>query len=723
MNPDHPEKTLVDWALQLLVQHYQQEVHVIDEIPPYFDSLLGNAPKIPSTVELWLYRWQDECVSRTNLTPTALVVESTEGRTGDGGGCDHRQITRYALGGYLSFIRPVLLNISSSALNPTRAELKTTGVPVLQFYELLLSQWFTWCHHGTGVNDSPPTSNQGIIPVDLDLIQIIASDIDLLTSTSTSHDASSSTQVSVSKYTLSNIVIPTLMQVLHFNLAQLTLYYSSGKWENDDVVRTVLRRCLVSALAFGAPRLGLDDVWSSLSESFDNTLQDFCSYTSPASSVLFPRESNWWSRCQLNGANWDDPVIGVATRQSMTSIWMAIFEIMQGQEQSKPTSKVLSNTSISSDRVLRLSCCSLLGMRDIAAAVRAHFFGRDMIFKSTDMADVAKRTRLHLGQRVLVSLNQPDDANFEKPYKWIVSRLHVALQFVALLQPSDVTSDILEQILPILYELISAPNLSHNAFGAAGLAQLLTLMQASQDKGKALLLPFLDSMLPVLMLSIQTCREGVPLALLCKAQSMVFACVGDNKREERLRATQELLIIVDKNNHRYVDPEGNMLLWGVLTGGVIPLLFQLADCDDLDGVEVGRLGLHALLPLLQCYESLSLDAATLVALTNLMMAAYPIMPRHGGKIMCSLLTSCAEHERNASIQNDNVADGRSPEQVIMSELYRHTATVAFALCGERASEIVLELQDESLYEAATNDMAKDVQDRFVDILAREQLYG
>jgi hypothetical protein len=80
--------------------------------------------------------------------------------------------------------------------------------------------------------------------------------------------------------------------------------------------------------------------------------------------------------------------------------------------------------------------------------------------------------------------------------------------------------------------------------------------------------------------------------------------------------------------------------WDVLVGGIIPLLFQHAKLPNADAVELGRLGLSAMLPLLVSETTEKKTFASLfVAMINLMAGAYPMMAHHRGNIMTHLLAA------------------------------------------------------------------------------------
>jgi hypothetical protein len=134
-------------------------------------------------------------------------------------------------------------------------------------------------------------------------------------------------------------------------------------------------------------------------------------------------------------------------------------------------------------------------------------------------------------------------------------------------------------------------------------------------------------------------------------------------------------------------------------------------------LEVGRLGLMALLPLLVTDDAFleietgptgsahaakkALRLAALVALNNLMIAAYPIVPRHSGKILCHLLRTCADLELASSEAGSGIGVremGALPLSTNEGERLQHVAlhvtSTALVLCGEKGHEFLQSLESD-----------------------------
>jgi hypothetical protein len=347
-------------------------------------------------------------------------------------------------------------------------------------------------------------------------------------------------------------------------------------------------------------------------------------------------------------------------------------------------------------------------MVHIAYAIRAHFFGRDMHLLEEDSI---LSTRIILGRTVTTARPRGGD---ETPYQAIPSRIHATMYFVSLLQQhhlSEGTSletcnSILEEILPVCYALIDSTNSNHAAIGITALIHLLDLTMILPLDSPANLdsvwNQFAEGTLSVLQLAFTACREGSIFVLIGQAQSRVFVQTRKCDRNRR-QVSRQWLSKLHQGVHRKSSASSEVL-WELLIGGIVPLLQQQAELPNADAMELGRLGLAALLPLISgetFVEESKVVMASLIALINLMMGAYPIMCHHGDKTITSLLVaSCSESPE------DDDDDG-------LPLLARHTAAIALVLCG--GIQVVPVLQDmisgKECYENKMIQAALDVQRR------------
>jgi hypothetical protein len=441
-----------------------------------------------------------------------------------------------------------------------------------------------------------------------------------------------------------------------------------------------------------------------------------------------------WTAVELDGTAWDDPSVGVATRIA-NSLWQQLAVHQQCISTGTGTSKKMDDNTpnecldvAATKRAVLIS----LGIESMAKDVRAHFFGRDMLEDATALASKKSATRLHLGRTV--SYSPPSNDPLNRPYQEIPSRVHVALQFISLLDihTTTVNLSILDDLLPICYELLMASTDEIRALGAAALLHLLKCTATPTD----LWSQTVDSLLPPLDHSCKTCRLGPAVAVIGLAQTQLFVSfqapvlTRQNHlapffaRDRRRQATQHWLLVLHQNSVKMGDP----LQWGLLVGAILPLLADHIAAENADALELGRLGLTALLPLLQTEPALSslwnsdddngnddddqkqlltsrvrheIPLLALVALSQLLVAAHPIMPRHGGKIASALLACMGHHhlqqQQEASAvppkTDTDTSCSHQPKLTLTAAVAQDGAALALVVCGARARVVLEQVLD------------------------------
>jgi len=509
------------------------------------------------------------------------------------------------------------------------------------------------------------------------------------------------------------------------------------------------------------------------------------------------RDNNYfWNAIQLNASVWESNLV----TQQAERFWKHLYAYLKiivvtvdrrhhhhhhhhHHYTNEDKNEKVQASQQSNQRVLIQRCLEWLSVLsssdndndddDFPKAVRAHFFGRDGVRQhwTTNTAALSSsshqivttneskpKTRLHLGRVVVVpddnatnnnSNNNGNDINTTiKAFHETPSRVHAALHYILLLEKKDFVSDnnnvekgsqILEEILPIIYELLSDHEQAYIALGSASVLRILQLIQTVDNQGytvpqgqRCVWNKYTQNLVSVLDLACRTCREGAPMVFLARAQSMVCQTAplwcDDNAQgghsgtttnattmqqqqlQHRRNTTRYFLTILDKHNHRVSDPDH--LLWAVLVGGILPLLYQHAtvpECiESTDAVELGRLGLTALLPIIRYSSGWKVEtedlttsketfddnngeavkvnatrkllAPSLLALVYLMQAAYPIMPRHGGKIM-SEIVGLLQNLEQQGLSN-------TTDEISVQDLVLNTAGIALVLCQDRAAEVL-----------------------------------
>jgi hypothetical protein len=701
-----PEETsetaqeLVGRVIPALVTHYRQTIHVVPEEPPYFDSVKAHPPTIPVVIQHWMARLEESIHSYESLMDCLLAS-------------------------YQTCIRPALFESN-------KAIIEQTGVSVLVHYELMLSQFSKGKdqQHESSLDDSPTTVNALS-----QTLQRLACDVTLVTSCLESEHTKGE-GVGVSQYMISNVILPTLLRLQSLGLHMYTAGGSTSRSE-DTVGSTsdvILRRCAVSLLAFGVPRLGPREVDAAIADELSHVSRYLISGSAATlkddSSKLDIRLQGMdWKAVELDGTTWEDPTVGVATRIA-NSIWQQLaVHVLSTNTSTMDTDTPSDCLNVTATKKAVLTS---LGIESMAKDVRAHFFGRDMVEDATTLANKRSATRLHLGRTVSYSLPSNDPLN--RPHQEIPSRVHVALQFISLLDvpTTTVNLSILDDLLPICYELLMASTDEIRALGAAALLHLLKCTATPTD----LWSQTVDSLLPPLDHACKTCRLGPAVAVIGLAQTQLFRQLSSSSstrqnhlapyfaRDRRRQATQHWLLVLHQNSVKMGDP----LQWGLLAGAILPLLADHIAAENADAMELGRLGLTALLPLLETEPALSslwnsdedngndndddqkrlitlrvrqeIPLLALVALGQLLVAAHPMMPRHGGKIASALLACMGHHHQrkdadtvDTSSTGSDTSCSHHPKVALTVAVAQHVAALALVFCGARARVVLEQVLD------------------------------
>jgi hypothetical protein len=655
----------VKQVLEQLVDHFNQNIHVVGiektEVP-YFDTKLSHnngsdgttaSPPViisPPTVQYWL---------KEILSPSPSLAD----------------ITAW-IQGYNDVIRPLLLASSDPSDCSSRGY-----IPTLQNYELVLSQWMK---NRTNINQNQENVEelQNIIYQN---IELISTDITLITSTRFFPN--------VSSHLRCNILLPTLLRLLQKTLEIISILGDVTEVGSDRC--RSLRRCVVSLLAFESPVISPCNVAPSLIDPTRHCIDRLC-YFPPAKDLnIFSKEDvahlnlslefnpiDWEGSVSLSTAAWNDSNTGVSFRMA-ESVWNQLGRYLLKCNPDDVKKK-------SNDFGIRNEVVSKLGGVGVFFKdIRLHFFGRDMIEWEPTMRS---SQLVVLGRRI--AKTQP--VINESPFEAIPSRIAVAMNGLDLLLP--VKKDhhdenniaistwkyIFEDVFPVCASLVDSNRSLEIGLGASGLLRLLdsfvesgvSLNELSEESRK-----FVDNLLSVLDLAFQTTREGPAAVIIGQTQSRTFDLLQDQGgdwekeyRHRRRKVTQQWLTTLARSTNQTCSDSRS---WELLVGGAIPLLLQHAKNEPTgDAMEMGRLGLTALLILIDA------DAggdertivASIVGLINLLFGAHPMMENHGGKIMCTLISTATS------------AASDSP----LYKLVSYVAAVSLLICGPKFTSSILD---------------------------------
>jgi len=685
-------------AIDELVRHYSQPIHCSSPSSMRLEYREGGgggedtSKPIPPVVRhhldalLELEPQHREQQNGDNETVAAAATASSE-------------LATELIRAYPTLIRPTLFG-TATAPTTSSSNIYKEGIPVLTHYELLLSEFLLerkkrrFATMATNAVASAETC--ACAQVVASVAETVACDI--TRSTCLLFDGANSKGDSDEdwKSVRTQVLLPTLIRlanrILEFRYLDCCTSDDDEKKDED-----AWRRCGASMLAFG----GISDPRQLDSSSSDRlcclSQYDCLVKNSPQQprtvddSVTVKKDIDWNS-LRLDATWWDD-LDATALLASVQAFWDLRNRWKKRREETRrkpknfatsPLIQVLAEQEAADDVTTPEDAGGLLArseMEGMAKAVRAHFFGRDM----RDEPPPQQLTRYHLGHTVTYEREA-----YEKPYRAIPSRLHAFVHFASLVE--DCTETVLDELLPVCYELLSASTDVINAWGATVVYHFVqcskrltsTRMDYLWEGTRS------ENLLQMLDTLVKTCRDGPTLAMIGLAQRNLLLAVPQNALTQmnRRRATQQWLTVLDGNRHRSVTNTG--LLCGLLAGGIVPLLYDHACWKGgvtADGMELGRPGLTAILPLLQSnpFDAHSDDfqVLALVGLLNLMVAAYPIMPRHGGKILCHLLACIRYHVD----REENEGNGRENNGMLVELSYRVSA-VALCLCGDRSREVL-----------------------------------
>ncbi|GAX15829.1 hypothetical protein FisN_3Lh276 [Fistulifera solaris] len=346
-----------------------------------------------------------------------------------------------------------------------------------------------------------------------------------------------------------------------------------------------------------------------------------------------------------------------------------------------------------------------LGYVEIVKALRAHFFGRDMVDFKNEQIVRSPRYELNLGHFEAISTAKQQEEREKntmnsKPYEKIPSRLHAVLTFLALVKDSGDAKALrstIAEFIPICYELLGASNDVSIGKGSIVLLHLLFMTEVHFNAGDCprTLIEQAENLFTALDIVAKTCRDGRTLVMVGSAQRHLLRLLQSKRSDVQMRrrqATQQWFTILDTARHRTSDEK---LVWGLLVV-VIPFLYDHVQQENADAMEIGRLGLSALLAVVRLTDTSEFSVhghqvplLAVVALSNLLVAAHPIMHKHANKLICELvaclvyLSSQEEKESTDNIEKE--------KRLIVLHVAAETAII----CGNNADRCIARLKEEN----------------------------
>lgn len=725
--------------VEQLVAHFRQRIHArvrtnrpksiwIEEVVSKDPTTTAITP-IPNIVQFWLDRL--EAVSIAQARNGAVVVVENDNQDDE-----HRMaVILEWIRGYEESIRPFVFHPSrNNRLLIFRGE----SLSVLKHYEIVLSKlvsrYFNEQKRCGGTTTALQTLQRTIF--------LLTTDVTLLTATpprNGSQDNNDDDQAE-DNHLCKTEAIPTVLGLVDHTLAMVP------PESNCEMLQVCLRHCAVTLMAFEtasadgilashhlAPSLSTSSHHGdteSTTTGLDVLQRMERELQNDQSAILRNYSDNYNDESfysDLDDDAWNDMVRGQSSRvsalnwidpkcdQILRSIWKRL-EIL-----SKPqTSKVPTNEQPYHEQRIAVVVEALGGVGPFFEEVRAHFFGRNMhgMEELLTTTNATPSVAVRMGKRVLVDATTPSE---EPPHEVVCSRVAVAVNAMKLLLVPRTMgvghrNALLANIFPVCATLVDSNRSALCALGVAGFVRTVDTLfwsdkESSYDDYDACE-SFADNTLSVLGRAFRSSSEPSVILAIGRAQSKILGRMvqqeessrgSDRFRRQRRAVTGQWLLQLGKSMHRRTTKRQPL---DFLLGGAIPLLAQHATDNDqeADGMEVGRLGLAALLPLIaNTTPTMGIDVsedfeednsnndnvdpktqlASIVALINLLFAAHPIMPGHGGKIISHLLAAAL------AVPPTN-SNGNSSLNGTIRKLAIVAAALATIVCGPQFAGKLLE---------------------------------
>lgn len=637
---------MIDTVILKLVEHYRQPVYQ-DEVEQEFEVLSFEEAALPAVVRHLL----------------GLLIEN-----------DFNEILVPLIRSYEKYIRPEFLGVSEWG----SFQIHSTGVSVLLHFEILLQSYY--------VNKLSQTE----VPLNADLsasLELMASDVTVLTSSVFRGEEASGQHVLADK---SLKVLWRLITVLLKICNQPAVLTKSS-----------MRRLVCSLLDCTKQSIDPQDIEPLLPETLFR-ISEFWAYpTITERDFLEDRlaaEPMDFTVYQSSAHTWMDPHM---ENTIIPTIWSCLLLICAEDS-------VAGGQQFTGDEI-QIAVMSNLGYVEMVKSFRAHFFGRDMVDPKIEETKVSTRYELNLGHFETVSKAQEQaekekNSMNSKPYEKIPSRFHAVLNFLSLMKNSgdaQVVQVIIAELLPVCYELLGASNDISIGKGSILLLHLLIKAETHFSNGHCpqSLLEQAENLFTALDIVVKTCRDGRTLVLVGSAQRALLRLLKNNRSDVQMRrrkATHQWFSILDAARHR---TQEERLVWGILIV-LIPLLYDHVLQENADALEIGRLGLSALLPIVRLTDTgdfsvhgSQVPLLAVIALSNLLVAAHPIMHKHAEKLVCELVaclgffTSLKQLEQTSSVDRKNEDEKRA--------IFLHVTGLILIICGNNAYRCIEILKQEN----------------------------
>jgi len=435
-------------------------------------------------------------------------------------------------------------------------------------------------------------------------------------------------------------------------------------------------------------------------------------------------------------ASWTDGVSGVGSRTAM-ALLLTICKascIITGSPAEEKEFTVGTETNSEKVPLLLRKIAHNIGTNVLAATARAQFFGR-LEFPSTSPGQptgtISTKTNsigpfMPMVTRIGTVSKKSSSAskNDEKSYSDQPIRMNAAVIIFCLVYRDidKLTScgKAFSYTLPVMLSLMDDVRSINQALGAL---MLLSFVEASSRIENNEIPSFIENSSSIITKSLENAiqlssrQDATFLTTICLAHSewlrLLFNWIPLASKSSlrpttvhawMSKAASDNLVAVRKQVQMGGKDKNDELIVGALVAGIDPLLADLASLPNAATIEIARVGLSAILPLIgwrgMSMESRSIQIAALAGLLSLLSGAYPIMTHHGTKIMTEVLILLDRSDKDAIFMRDNDQADKSSDKLRNDELSTesvvsvalHAAAATLVICDKGADTVLSHVQ-------------------------------
>ncbi|KAK1740511.1 hypothetical protein QTG54_008606 [Skeletonema marinoi] len=280
----------------------------------------------------------------------------------------------------------------------------------------------------------------------------------------------------------------------------------------------------------------------------------------------------------------------------------------------------------------------------------------------------------------------------------------------------------LSDVIPVALTLLDDVQSFHQGLGAAIILSAIESLSpfepdtASTPAFVAKFNPFLTSAFETAIR--HSGREEAPLiTAICFAQSKWIHYLSTLSQHPNCfvpqatanalarKATADMMHRVI-NQAQFGGRDGNdERIAGMLVAGINPLLALLANLPDAASIEITRVGLSALLPLIgwcgSSLESHAIHISSMTCMLSLMNGAYPIMTKHGGKILTEVMLLLDRSDKDAAYLSETNSDfpcgsDNHTAANVTVKVALYCGAVSLIVCGESAEAVIQHVKSTNL---------------------------